>query len=62
MLLNTIDGYCWKVIEQAASLGMMNKGWAWIVTDGTTTGEIPANFRKDNFNTITNVSNNGTMV
>ena len=38
IILNTIDEYCLEVIQQASSLGMMSKGWAWVVTDGATTG------------------------
>lgn len=56
VILNTIDDYSWEVINQARSLGMMGEGWAWIVTDGTTTGLLPVSFLTERRGETCNVS------
>ena len=41
ILLNTLSQYTMRLLEEAKNLGMMEKGWAWIVTDGTTVSSEP---------------------
>lgn len=36
VLLNTYARDSRLILDQAARLGMLNVGWAWLVTDGTT--------------------------
>ncbi len=38
VILNTVFEYAWFIFEQAGKLGMMERGWAWLVTDGITVG------------------------
>ena len=39
MLLISVDSRSRQVIDVAHEMGMMSKGWAWLVTDGTTASE-----------------------
>ena len=36
VLLNCLDYFGVRVLQQAGELGMTGGGWAWIVTDGIT--------------------------
>ena len=36
MLLISLSGRSRLILDEAAKMGMTSEGWAWLVTDGTT--------------------------
>ena len=34
--------YAWPLLYQAHKVGLMEEGYAWLVTDGITMGQLPA--------------------
>ncbi|XP_064643100.1 glutamate receptor 2-like isoform X2 [Lineus longissimus] len=40
VILNCLSVHAYHILTQAAQLGMLNKGWGWLVTDGVTS-ELP---------------------
>ena len=48
-----------RLLEEAKDLGMMEKGWAWIVSDGTTVSSEPL-YERNVTDIMVNVSRNKT--
>ncbi len=42
ILLNMGSEYAWPLMQQALSIGLMNDGYVWLLTDGVTIGKLPA--------------------